>query len=691
MKKYIGLLIVLGILTFGATKVQAVVSVDNNMGCLPSYRYSPITGQPCLGSTLPVDQATPSVTVLSPNGGETFLVGQKITVRWTSQNFPKSLDDVFVALHQNGGWENVVYLSGSTKNDGSESFVVPNVTPGNYKIRIGNASAVVGQDYSDNFFTINNISSTLDKTPRIMYWYGKVNQHVDVNGNWQTDPDGISGADLDKLTYCKKWFPRTIRVEDYKLETTNGWRNRGNVDAPYTSTKMSTKCVQREGMVIPIPVDNPVISGISGPQFLDVNSVGTWKVEAYNPTGGNLSYKVDWGDTYEYCPVGGPCTRALSLVEAPFGQSATFTHRYLRDGVYNPTFTVRNDKGGTATTSLSVKVGKTDSKPSITIISPNGGESYTAGQQIKLKWKTNNVPSSYKVIFMLHQPSTSSSYGSIAYTENDGLELITLPTASEFSGMKYGNNFKILASVEVPEGSIGVIDFSDNLFTIKDPNEVNPQPNAPSIRVLSPNGGEIFSGVSGTTVKWSSYNIPSSSNIKIVIHDLSNNLPNFPATVFMADTSNDGQEFITFPAGYGNSFIVEVKEATGTYQVSDKSDGVFSIIDKNIQPSPITTYEDCAPGSVYSRTTGQKCLTTQVQSNIQSSSTKKIVKGTISNEVKTVQSALTKQGYPLTTDGNFGPKTEEAVKKFQTMKGLPVTGIIDDKTMSLLLSYILEL
>ena len=88
------------------------------------------------------------------------------------------------------------------------------------------------------------MTSAVDTTIRIMYWWGKVNQHTDANGNWLTDPDGVSGADLDKLTYCKKFYPNTIGVEDYMLETTDTWLNRGNVDGPFTSTKMSTKCLQ---------------------------------------------------------------------------------------------------------------------------------------------------------------------------------------------------------------------------------------------------------------------------------------------------------------------------------------------------------------------------------------------------------------------------------------------------------------
>jgi hypothetical protein len=108
--------------------------------------------------------------------------------------------------------------------------------------------------------------SARDTTPRIMYWWGKVNQHTDAYGNWLTDPDGVSGADLDKLTYCKKFYPNTIGVEDYMLETTNTWRNRGNVDGPFTSIKMSTKCLQQgDNHIIPTPTPTPTPSISSGP------------------------------------------------------------------------------------------------------------------------------------------------------------------------------------------------------------------------------------------------------------------------------------------------------------------------------------------------------------------------------------------------------------------------------------------
>lgn len=85
----------------------------------------------------------------------------------------------------------------------------------------------------------------VETVPRIMFWWGKVNQHVDNQGVWQSDPDGISGADLDQLIYCKKWYSGTTSVKVYKLETISNWRRGIDFEqSGYTSTKTSYECMQ---------------------------------------------------------------------------------------------------------------------------------------------------------------------------------------------------------------------------------------------------------------------------------------------------------------------------------------------------------------------------------------------------------------------------------------------------------------
>jgi peptidoglycan hydrolase-like protein with peptidoglycan-binding domain len=51
------------------------------------------------------------------------------------------------------------------------------------------------------------------------------------------------------------------------------------------------------------------------------------------------------------------------------------------------------------------------------------------------------------------------------------------------------------------------------------------------------------------------------------------------------------------------------------------------------------------------------------------------------DDVKAVQTALKNKGlYTDTLDGNFGPKTDAAVKAFQKANGLTQDGIVGPKT-----------
>lgn len=59
--------------------------------------------------------------------------------------------------------------------------------------------------------------------------------------------------------------------------------------------------------------------------------------------------------------------------------------------------------------------------------------------------------------------------------------------------------------------------------------------------------------------------------------------------------------------------------------------------------------------------------------------------GDVSPYVKDLQTMLIKKGASIPADGNFGPKTEQAVKEFQTRNALKPTGNIDTDTLNKLL------
>lgn len=60
--------------------------------------------------------------------------------------------------------------------------------------------------------------------------------------------------------------------------------------------------------------------------------------------------------------------------------------------------------------------------------------------------------------------------------------------------------------------------------------------------------------------------------------------------------------------------------------------------------------------------------------------------GSKGDYVKYLQEILNYYGYKLKVDGDFGKKTEQAVKQFQKSRKLTVDGIVGPKTWSALLA-----
>ena len=185
-------------------------------------------------------------------------------------------DQVYLALLS--GWGAQYYFSSIEDNDGSHTITLPaNMNPNaDYTIYIESA-------YDDNRTTlcwkygsidilnegegpVDNETvptPTVDETPRISMWYGKVNQHNE-NGTWMTDPDGVAGAGLyqdwgdegwgdRKLEYCQRFWPSTVDVVLRDVQEEIVFYTQGNIDG-YVSTKPVWECILEEDQV-------PVLTG----------------------------------------------------------------------------------------------------------------------------------------------------------------------------------------------------------------------------------------------------------------------------------------------------------------------------------------------------------------------------------------------------------------------------------------------
>ncbi|MCF7833660.1 MAG: peptidoglycan-binding protein [Candidatus Pacebacteria bacterium] len=213
------------------------------------------------------------------------------------------------------------------------------------------------------------------------------------------------------------------------------------------------------GQLCPVSNSTPTISGVSGPQSLNVGQQGTWTVTASDPSLGYLSYSVNWGDNLAVPVTGGGYSQTQQ-------QTATFTHVYNRAGNYNPTFTVTNQSGQSAQTSLGIAVTGGmigDLKVSISgnpLVVPYGGST-------TLGWSTSGFVT-----------GNTSCFG----TGGNGTWRGAKPIQGAYatSTLYENTTFTITCS-----NGIGGSSVTDSVT-------VKVSSLTPSITVLSPNGGETW-------------------------------------------------------------------------------------------------------------------------------------------------------------------------------------------------------
>ena len=130
-----------------------------------------------------------SLTVTSPNGGETVCVGSLLQITWTSEG---TVGDVRIEYSINSGtnWTDIVL---STPNDGSYAWTIPNTPSSECLIRVSEAADSNPSDTSDATFSIINISPGIPSNPTPNDGAKDVSTTADLNWN---DSIGATAYDV---------------------------------------------------------------------------------------------------------------------------------------------------------------------------------------------------------------------------------------------------------------------------------------------------------------------------------------------------------------------------------------------------------------------------------------------------------------------------------------------------------------
>ena len=160
-----------------AGNYQVKVTLSDNVGHAISKNI-PITILPAATPTVkptptPIPRSTstptpaPYIHVLTPNGGESLIVGQHYTITWSAGGLKSYLIDIVNSL----GEESLINGVSAPNSSYNWLVVMPAITnTGKYKIKVIDAYQGGTQDQSDGYFTIlqGTPSATIRPTPTVM-------------------------------------------------------------------------------------------------------------------------------------------------------------------------------------------------------------------------------------------------------------------------------------------------------------------------------------------------------------------------------------------------------------------------------------------------------------------------------------------------------------------------------------------
>ncbi len=372
------------------------------------------------------------------------------------------------------------------------------------------------------------------------------------------------------------------------------------------------------------------------------------------------STNADTFSSYSVANYPTQCGQGVWVANTARGESRTYLESQWAGCIWTLTYTATNSTTGqSASKTVKVTVNPLTTQPSITVLSPNGGETWIQGIQQKISWAVSpNIQNSIGR-FQVHLMDSSGAQrvgrlegGTGGLIGPDQRFLIYTFDSSIATGQ-----YRIQVTVISIDGITLATDLSDAPFTITAP-VVTSTPHTDrsltidSVSLSSPgvtmNIEDEYHVVPGAIVRLSA--VASASGVTAVgFYDQSRNL-RCDATTRQA----------------GNVFSCNwtaVPMTTGTY-------GIFAQARNNNNGYMYGYY-----------TLPTVMVTAQVTGNILGAEsfyfTQFLEQGSYGNEVKELQKILNVAGYYSgTIDGNFGLQTKEALIKFQTVNKLKSDGLV---------------
>lgn len=560
--------------------------------------------------------ANQALQVLSPNGGETYAVGSTQQIFWNAND----ISNVRLEYTTNNGSSWTMISANEAGNRGVYQWVVPPTVGALARVRVLD---VLNQfnvfDISDNTFVIQDVNT--DK-----YLGGEGDGH-DMSDNTQFSVSVLSpnGGEVwyEGQNVTITWTSVNINSVAIEISSNNGstW-NVLDPDEPAVVSSFSWQVSGNYGfntnLVRVRSTDQPTVMDTSNavfsiPQFLgnkhnggsfdgfasNINDANA--IQLLNPNGGeifaeNSVQQIRWNANnitnirIEYSTNNGSNWILISANElanagvynwtvpaiAPANQVrvrvADVLNQFSRFDISDAAFSIEailaeKYQGGSGD-GHDMNVNQ---PPSITVISPNGGEVWYESQTVNISWSSVNVTTL--------NVELSSNNGSSWTTLATGIPAVTGSFQWVVTGF-YSQNANLVRLTSATH--VGVQDISNSAFSIpmflgskhgggsfdgfaSDINDAN------SIQLLSPNGGQVFAEGSIQQIQWNANNI---TNIRI---EYSTNNGSVWTLISANELANSGVFNWTVPNTQTQQARIRVADVLNQFSRFDVSDSVFQI------------------------------------------------------------------------------------------------------------------
>jgi 5-hydroxyisourate hydrolase-like protein (transthyretin family) len=531
--------------------------------------------------------AANTVTVTSPNGGEVWPLGLTQTIRWTYSGTPGA--NVKIELYRGYGFSKLISASTPIGNGGSGSYSWPvpswQTVDSSYSIKITSTSNSAYKDASDGKFTITNATTPPPTTPTITV--------SSPNGGetWQQ-------GSTQTVRWSYTGNPGTnVKVELLKGGAVNSVLSSSasigsGGSGSYSWTVPSSQVLGTDYQVRVTSTSNSAYTDTSNSNFsiTSTSTPTTSKIIVSSPNGGE-SWQLGSAQTIRWTYTGTPGSNVKIELYRGYGLSKVISASTpIGSGSY--TWTVPSwqtvDSSYTIKITSTSNVNYTDSSdgkftitnattnptPTITVTSPNGGESWQVGSTQMIKWSYAGNPGSAVKIELLKAGVVNQTINSSTSIGSNGSGSYSWAIPSLQAA---GGDYKIRVS-STSNGACA--DTSDNQFTI-----TNTIPSA--ITVSSPNGGENWQVGSTQTIRWTYTGNPGSA-VKIEL--LKAGVVNQTISSSTSIGSNGSGSFAwTVPSSQvvGSDYKIKINNASSS-AYSDESNSNFNITSSpNLPPRGI--------------------------------------------------------------------------------------------------------